>query len=470
MPWDILEEMVNPKRLKSAWFEVLPTVLDAIDNKEEVYTHVCGMVSSDKCLFMHVSLYQGDHQQQAEENGSDNDAIENGDGSTCSFGTTNEGLLKGEYLDEVDNDDDEEGEEENTINNNQHHHESDVPESREGEGNQQDEPHVEGQCPNEDSGNVESASLEDTHELQHREEDFHVERTPPQTTTEPVELHLTSLESGLQAHQDVVYDDDQPNDSNYNDDDSTGWDIQGSDYEYHDTTSPMKDDVPSKRYHYDHGQRISYMARHVNAASSASPLNFSMHLLSPMDAYTVIGSTQEEGGHSVNQQDNRATPNASHAGMKRPHYQEEDGDGDDQAETRYRREPSFVSKIFGDDDGNANANIEDINPIRPPSHSNARRSTTSARLIVSVPQFNMLGSLCNHINSNGPPPYDDNNVHTKTTTREDEEYERHASAPHHHDNDHRITNLDPNPHTRTDDDAVQHSGNEMENGNTSTTR
>lgn len=440
----------------------------------------CLVTSVYSC--MSLFLYQGGH-QQAEESGSDNDGrfgVENV-GSVCSFGATYEGSV---------NDDGHE----DPVN------ELDVPESCEGKEHQQKEPDTEAQRRNKDSGelfdtsfdswhqggNAESGSSEDTyglqhrgedtHELQHREEDFHVERVAPsQTTTEPVEQYLTGLESEPQVHHGMVSDDGQPNDSNSNnDEDTTGWVIQGSNQEDFDI-SPMYDLHPSRC--------MANNTPRINAASPPSSFNFSMDP-SPTNAHTVISPTQEEG---ANQKANRQEPNESHAGMKRPHYQ--DDGSSDQAEKSYRRDPSFISDIFdnearqgspedtryelADDDDSSNADIEDSNgifhPLTPSHHSNAQpQNTTSTPLVVHMPPFNILGSLCNHTNANDRPQNDDDdhNVHMKA--REDVGQ---ASTHCNNDSNHCITNLDSTPHIKTEDETIhagEHNDNTMENGNPAT--
>lgn len=70
MPWDDLEHMTHPQRMKETWFKLLPIVLGAIENKVCIWDERWYHVTSD----IHVPLYQVDL-QQAKGNGSGN-AIE----------------------------------------------------------------------------------------------------------------------------------------------------------------------------------------------------------------------------------------------------------------------------------------------------------------------------------------------------------------------------------------------------------
>lgn len=75
MPEKDLDYMAQPQRLKEAWFELLPTMLDSIENKVYIIYGLGGVIMRQ--VIIHFSLYQVDH-QQAKGSGSGN-ATESGD-------------------------------------------------------------------------------------------------------------------------------------------------------------------------------------------------------------------------------------------------------------------------------------------------------------------------------------------------------------------------------------------------------
>ncbi|KAJ8658361.1 hypothetical protein O0I10_006046 [Lichtheimia ornata] len=202
-----------------------------------------------------------------------------------------------------------------------------------------------------------------------------------------------------------------------NDDETVGWDSQGSIHEYY-YISPMHDnDPPSTRFYYRHGQRMLYISDtaitpNINAAaSSSSSINISMGL-SPMNPLNFNSPIQKQSDDIAMPEDERETPNEPHdAGMERGHHQLEGEDDDQAGEQHHPRKPKVISAIPEDEASNGSpqdsscndsldAWIEDNNgifqPPSSPSHSHAQSSSHRPPPIASVPSFTRSSSSTFH--------------------------------------------------------------------------